>query len=53
MPVDTVRRLLGHVDTRTTELYVKGFEPYLEEVRELQSLEGEQSAVGEDRATVS
>ena len=53
VPVDTVRRLLGHVDTRTTELYLKGFEPYLEEVRQLQSLEGEQSEAGENRATVS
>ena len=53
VPVDTVRRLLGHVDARTTELYLKGFEPYLEEVRQLQSREGEQSEAGENRATVS
>ena len=37
--VETVRKLPGHTDIQTTQLYIKGLEPYLEEVRTAQARE--------------
>ena len=39
LDVETVRKLLGHRDIQTTQLYLKGLEPYLDDVRVLQATE--------------
>ena len=39
LDVETVRKLLGHRDIQTTQLYIKGLEPYLEDVRAVQAKE--------------
>ncbi|MCH8820746.1 MAG: site-specific integrase [Acidobacteria bacterium] len=39
LDVETVRKLLGHHDIQTTQLYIKGLEPYLDEVRAIQATE--------------
>ena len=39
LDVETVRKLLGHHDIQTTQLYIKGFETYLEDVRAVQATE--------------
>lgn len=39
LDVETVRKLLGHRDIQTTQLYIKGLEPYLDDVRAIQATE--------------
>jgi len=39
LEVETVRKLLGHRDIQTTQLYIKGLELYLENVRAAQAKE--------------
>ncbi len=39
LDLETVMKRLGHADLRTTERYVRGLEPHLERVRQLQAQE--------------
>ncbi len=46
LDVETVRKLLGHRDIQTTQPYIKGLEPYLEDVRAVQAKEWERVTSG-------
>ena len=49
LDLETIMKLLGHSDLRTTQLYVKGLEPHLEKVRKLQDREAEWETNGRHR----